>query len=121
MSNLLKSLRIFWQIQIVSAVALIGFVAIMTLYLIIDDRRADAQHEANAATHSEILVKDVRYGFLNARRREKDFLLRLDEKYVVDHGGVVASVEKSLMDLERAEGSQTLEDEIADVRNGFAN
>ena len=81
MSNLLKSLKIFWQIQIVSAVAMIGFVAIMTTYLVIDGGRADAQLSANRATDVELLVQDIRYEFLNARRREKDFLLRLQDKY----------------------------------------
>ena len=60
MSNLLKSLKIFWQIQIVSAVAMIGFVAIMTTYLIIDGRRADAQLAANRATDVELLVQTER-------------------------------------------------------------
>jgi methyl-accepting chemotaxis protein len=120
MSNLLKSLNIFWQIQIVSVVALIGFIAIMATYLIVDGRRADAQQSADEATRSEILVQDTRYRFLNARRREKDFLLRLQDKYIQEHAGVVAEVEEKLSALEQGSG-KALQEAVAQVRSGFAD
>ncbi len=121
MSGLLKSLKIFWQIQIVSAVALIGFVAIMATYLIVDGQRAGAQRSADEATQTEILVQDIRYQFLNARRREKDFLLRLQDKYIQEHTDVVAKVEEELSALEQSDSGKVLQAEIAQVQAGFAS
>ena len=120
MSNILKSLKIFWQIQIVSAVAMIGFVAIMTTYLVIDGGRADAQLSANRATDVELLAQDIRYEFLNARRREKDFLLRLQDKYIAEHAKVVETVRAKLSDLHEVEASALDDSEIAKVESGFS-
>src|SRR5688572_23161633 len=119
MSNLLKSLKIFWQIQIVSAVAMIGFVAIMTTYLVIDGGRADAQLSANRATDVELLAQGIRYEFLNSRRREKDFLLRLQDKYIADHAKVVEAVRMKLTELRQHETSGLDPNEIAQVESGF--
>ncbi|WP_156950689.1 methyl-accepting chemotaxis protein [Terasakiella pusilla] len=41
-------------------------------------------------------TEKVHYEFLNARRREKDFLLRHEEKYVEEHQGVVQDIQVNL-------------------------
>ncbi|HWA47704.1 MAG TPA: methyl-accepting chemotaxis protein [Dongiaceae bacterium] len=116
----LKSLRIFWQIQLVSLVALIGFLAIIASYLIADGRRATTQQSADHATGTQIIAQDLRYEFLNARRREKDFLLRLKDEYAQDHAKVVAAIQQKLDALKSADSAGALAPGIAEVAARFA-
>lgn len=47
------------------------------------------------------LVASVKYEFLNARRREKDFLIRLDEKYIGQHAEVITKASTQLAELKK--------------------
>jgi len=116
----LKSLRIFWQIQLVSLVALIGFLAIIASYLIADGRRAATQQTADDATGTMIVAQDLRYEFLNARRREKDFLLRLKDEYAQDHAKVVDAIQQKLDALKNADSAGALSANITEVEARFA-
>ena len=116
--SIFKSFKISWQIQIVSMVALIGFLIILTAYLMADGARHAEQSKANAATNTFVIAQDLRYEFLNARRREKDFLLRLDEKYVAQHDEVMASITQHLDELKAADVDGTYLAQIEEIRAG---
>jgi methyl-accepting chemotaxis protein len=115
----LKSLRIFWQIQLVSLVALIGFLAIVGSYLIADGRRSATQATADHATGTMIIAQDLRYEFLNARRREKDFLLRLKDEYAQDHAKVVAVIQEKLDALKAADQAGAFGPAVTEVEARF--
>lgn len=115
MSFNLKSMRIFWQIQLVSLMALAGFLVIIGSYLFADGRRATIQDSANHATRTMIIAQDLRYEFLNARRREKDFLLRLKDDYVDDHAKVVAAIHETLDRLIASDDSGQFKDVTGQV------
>jgi methyl-accepting chemotaxis protein len=120
MSGLFKTLKISWQIQLVSVMALIGFSAILVVYLTVDGARGREQVRANAATVTYVTAQELRYEFLNARRREKDFILRLDEKYVADHGKVMVAIDENLALIEAADKGGEFTADIATIREGIA-
>ncbi|WP_374308830.1 methyl-accepting chemotaxis protein [Dongia sp.] len=120
MTGVFKTFRISWQIQLVSLVALAGFLGILVYYLIADGARASEQTIANRATAVFVTAQDLRYEFLNARRREKDFLLRLDEKYAKQHAEVMQSIELHLVELETADSDGAYREPIATIRAGVA-
>lgn len=118
MAAVFKSFKISWQIQLVSLVALIGFLGILVYYLIADGARGAEQARANHATEIYVVAQDLRYEFLNARRREKDFLLRLDEKYVKQHAEVMQAIDEHLAKLEAADAEGSYKESVATVRAG---
>ncbi|WP_374373334.1 methyl-accepting chemotaxis protein [Dongia sp.] len=119
MSGLFKTLRISWQIQLVSLMAFVGFAAILIVYLTVDGARGREQDRANRATDIYVTAQALRYEFLNARRREKDFLLRLDEKYVADHGTVMTAIGENLARLEAADQGGSFTSDIEAIRAGI--
>ena len=49
----------------------------------------------------------VKYEYLNARRREKDFLVRLDTKYINRHEDIAKKVHEGIAKLEVAHEGET--------------
>ncbi|WP_374383747.1 methyl-accepting chemotaxis protein [Dongia sp.] len=119
MSSVFKTFRISWQIQLVSLVALSGFLGILVYYLVADSNRADEQEQANAATAIYVIAQDLRYDFLNARRREKDFLLRLDDKYVKQHDEVMQTIAARLDALSKADQAGAYGEAITAIKAGI--
>ncbi|WP_420549150.1 methyl-accepting chemotaxis protein [Curvivirga sp.] len=80
------------QIQSISTIALIGFVVIGAVVLIgllqQEEVEYEVQHEATTLT----ITEEIKYYFLNARRAEKDFLARLDMKYVDRHAAIANDI-----------------------------
>lgn len=120
MANVFKTFKVSWQIQLVSLVALAGFLGILVYYLVADGARAAEQARANEATEVYVIAQDLRYEFLNARRREKDFLLRLDDKYVQQHAEVMQAIDGLLTKLETADADSAYKDSIVGIRGGIA-
>lgn len=117
----MRRLKIVWQVLLVSAVALAGFVLIAGIYLSVDGNREEQQHLANRASDLNASAQDLRYEFLNARRREKDFLLRLDEKYVSQHAEVMAEIDKHLTELSAGDSAGSYAQSLSAIRDGVAN
>ncbi|MBK8157479.1 MAG: HAMP domain-containing protein [Rhodospirillaceae bacterium] len=97
---------------------MVGFLVILTAYLIADGARGGEQAKANEATNIYVIAQDLRYEFLNARRREKDFLLRLDEKYISQHAEVMVSITDHLDELQAADSDGTYAGTITEIRTG---
>ncbi|MBO6560411.1 MAG: HAMP domain-containing protein [Nisaea sp.] len=84
----MNHLRISTRVLLISAIALIGFIAIGGVILWQDSvRSANAERQRLALARFND-VQDMEILFLNARRREKDFLLRLDADYIGKHKAV---------------------------------
>lgn len=83
--NMLKNATIRTQINTIILVAISGFA--ITGFLYNSSYKANLKKEAdrNFLTSAKKLNDDIAYNFLNARRNEKDFLLRLDDKSIKDH------------------------------------
>lgn len=117
----MRRLKIVWQVLLVSAVALTGFVLIAGIYLSVDGNREQQQHIANHAADLNASAQDLRYEFLNARRREKDFLLHLEDKYIAQHGEVMADIDKHLTELSAGDSNGTYTQSLSAIREGVAN
>ncbi|WP_419904224.1 methyl-accepting chemotaxis protein [Kiloniella sp.] len=96
---ILKNLSIKFQILAICGLALIGFIAIGSVYLIGSSVLSDVRHNHNSTIHLFELEEELRFELLNARRREKDFIIRLDEKYVGQHAGVISTQKELLAEL----------------------
>lgn len=96
---IMKRLSIRLQILAICGLALFGFIAIGSVYLIGSSILSDVRHNHNATIQLFSLEQDLRFELLNARRREKDFLIRLDEKYVGQHAEVISRQKTLLTEL----------------------
>ncbi|WP_417794217.1 methyl-accepting chemotaxis protein [Terasakiella pusilla] len=96
MFRFISNLRLIYQINVISLIALIGFIVIGVGYKISEDKVFEMQQELSLDIAALNTTEKVHYEFLNARRREKDFLLRHEEKYVEEHQGVVQDIQVNL-------------------------
>ncbi len=96
MFRFISNLRLIYQINVISLIALIGFIVIGVGYKISEVKVFEMQQELSLDITALNTTEKVHYEFLNARRREKDFLLRHEEKYVEEHQGVVQAIQVNL-------------------------
>ena len=95
-----KSTGIRTQISVLAAVAAISFAAVAVTVIAGSVYQSQLQTEADAARDSQSITRAVAYGFLNARRREKDFLIRKEDTYIGKHAEVMASIYRNLEQLD---------------------
>ena len=114
-----KSLRISWQIAVVSLVALAGFVAVLAIFMTLDVQRSSAQSRASHYTKLFVAAQDLRYELLNARRREKDFLLRLQDKYIQQHGEVVSRITADLSRFQQLDSASEYVESLRGIQAGM--
>ncbi|OKH88217.1 methyl-accepting chemotaxis protein [Thalassospira sp. TSL5-1] len=88
----LSKFRLIYQISLIGAIALVVFAFVAIGQFVSNQSRQVAEQAAQIATENRQMIGEVSLEFLNARRREKDFLLRRDEEYVDLHGATVSSV-----------------------------
>jgi methyl-accepting chemotaxis protein len=96
LSSFLARFRIGTKVLLIVGVALIGFAAIFLTLLITDGMRSRANARQSAAMSEYALVQGITEDFLNARRREKDFLLRRDRSFAEKHNEVSAKINKEI-------------------------
>lgn len=104
--------------MLISTLALIGFAAVAGVTVWGNLRiHANADQQA-AASERLAIAKQVSEEFLNARRREKDYLLRRDAKYAADHETVSRVVRAALAMLQtKLDGG--LAALVAELDNGY--
>ncbi|MDG4719885.1 MULTISPECIES: methyl-accepting chemotaxis protein [Thalassospira] len=119
--NFLSRMRLLYQISLIGAVALVIFAVVGVVQFVADQQRQSAQMAAQEAMDDRLIADAVSRDFLHARRREKDFLLRLDEKYVTQHAEVVIRVNEGLQELEDDPELGAFDDQLAAIKAAFAN
>jgi len=117
----LSRMKLVYQISLVGLVALVLFVFVAGVLFVSDQQRKSAEHEAANAISDQLLVDRVFREFLNARRREKDFLLRLDEQFVTDHATTVAAVRSGLETLANDPQLVEFRDNVNLITEAFNN
>ena len=115
----LSRMRLIYQISLIGLSALTIFVIVGSVLFVADAQRQSAENSADSALQDRLLVDNIAKEFLNARRREKDFLLRLDEKYVTDHAETVAAVHDGLEQLSANPKLAPFEAEIGAILTSF--
>jgi methyl-accepting chemotaxis protein len=83
--NILNSVKLTFQMMIIIAATLVGFVVVGTIYFNSANTQTALQERQLETTDTVAAVKALQVGFLLERRNEKDFLLRSDMKYVKRH------------------------------------
>ena len=92
LNSALARLKIGTKVLLIAVVALIGFVAVLITLLIADAMRNRVDAVQDQAISQYIAVQNVAEDFLNARRREKDFLLRKDKSYADQHDAIAPKI-----------------------------
>src|SRR3954454_11005675 len=99
LSRLFNDRKIGTKIASIGAVGVIGLAIIGGLYLSGSWSMSRYQKSADDAGGIALLSSKLSTQMLNARRAEKDFLLRRDDRYVKDHGEVVKTVAANMDDI----------------------
>ena len=118
--NFFKTIRIGSQMMAIGTIAMIGFVIIAAVYMISSMRLNQIQEQQERALAGQSLITDVKYEFLNARRREKDFLLRLDNDYVRKHAQLAQQIRDNLEVLKNYQSSTANRQQVDEVAKGFS-
>ncbi|BDW97153.1 methyl-accepting chemotaxis protein [Thalassospira tepidiphila] len=119
--NFLSRMRLLYQISLIGGVALLIFIVVGAVQFIAEQQRRAAEEVAESALENKLVADAVSREFLNARRREKDFLLRMDEKYVSQHASVVEDVNAGLEQLEQAPELNAFDAQLQEIVTAFAN
>jgi len=96
---MLANLRISIKVLLIAVVAMIGFAAVLIALLITDHMRSKVDETRNAALSEFITTQNIGEDFLNARRREKDFLLRKDKTFADNHADVSSKITQEIATL----------------------
>jgi len=94
-----KILSLKAQIAMLATMALLGILTLAGIQLLSDAQRSHALERRDQAIATNDQIKDMQYDFLNARRHEKDFLMRKDMKYAAQHGETMATMEANIAAL----------------------
>jgi methyl-accepting chemotaxis protein len=92
----MKKLAVGLQIALIGVIALVGFVLVGIIYGTSNAKLEKARQAQQTAMEGAHLGEAIKYDFLNARRNEKDFLIRLDEKYALAHAKTGEAVKSNL-------------------------
>jgi methyl-accepting chemotaxis protein len=82
--------------MMIAGLALLGFVAVFIALATAQSIEARSEAARQSALAQYIGVRDISEDFLNARRREKDFLLRKEKSYVDKHTEVSQRIESDI-------------------------
>jgi methyl-accepting chemotaxis protein len=96
---LIKNAKISMQINAIVLAALLGFLISGIIYYASYTQSLKKEAISVHAQSAKEINDDIRYGFLNARRNEKDFLVRLDEASVDKHTATDKSVNDHIAEL----------------------
>ena len=117
--NITKNININTQILTIAFSALVGFAIITIVYFTSATNLTADLAEQNQATKARQLTEIIQYKFLNARRHEKDFLIRLDTKYIEKHKGTAQEIGDNISNLETYLQEPEALENIKAVSEGF--
>ncbi|KLN61852.1 hypothetical protein WH96_06085 [Kiloniella spongiae] len=94
-----RNLKLAYQVNLTGIIALMGFIIVGGILFTSSKTVLSSQETQTRSAKAMELVSSVKYEFLNARRREKDFLIRLNEKYIGQHAEVITKASSELTQL----------------------
>ena len=97
----LKNMAIGRQMALLGGLVVVGCAAIAGTYYYGAVRSEAARQQLDAYGAATKLAGQASYSLLNARRHEKDFQIRPDDRYVTEHARAVDGVKASLDALRR--------------------
>ncbi|MBL6946650.1 MAG: HAMP domain-containing protein [Rhodospirillales bacterium] len=114
-----KNLRVGHQIRLIGLLALVGFIVVGVIFFDSTTKQAAIQETQISEIEGVRVVEAVKYGFLNARRAEKDFLSRLNMKYVEKHAQIVDTVLPHFAKLKTIHAEPDEQTLIDEMQTGF--
>ncbi|MFM9844862.1 MAG: methyl-accepting chemotaxis protein [Dongiaceae bacterium] len=99
MSRIITGIGLRVQVMLVGCVGIAGLLLMGGIYYwgYLEEVRHETRFEKVQRMYD--LERNIQIGMLKARRREKDFLLRLDEKYVAEYAEIVTPLENWIDEL----------------------
>ena len=119
--SFLSRMRLIYQISLLSIVALVIFAIVGVTQFVADQQRQSAQLIAQSASEDSLTVDAVSRAFLNARRHEKDFVIRRSEEHVAAHAETAATIRAGLDQLSGREELGDLLDQIVQAQDAVDN
>lgn len=117
--SFLSRMKLVYQISLLSIVALAIFAIVGATQFIADQQRQSAQATAKAASADQFIVDAVSREFLNARRHEKDFILRRNEEFVTAHSTAANKVRTGLEELAGREELSSLLGQVEQAQSSI--
>jgi methyl-accepting chemotaxis protein len=117
--SFLKNLQIGYQLGVISVVALVGFALIGAIYFAGSAKMETFRDGQTQAAHDRMAIENIKYEFLNARHREKDFLLRFDAKYTDKHQKVVQGLFPMLEKVAAQHHEPETQARITEIEDGL--
>jgi len=99
MGKVLARVRLAYQISIISVLAILGLAAVGGVYLWGASQQAATDRQMARAVSAQLTQNAVAEEMLRARRAEKDFLLRQQERYLEAHAVTLRKVTQNLTTL----------------------
>ncbi|WP_417431909.1 methyl-accepting chemotaxis protein [Kiloniella sp.] len=115
----LRNIKLAYQVNLTGIIALIGFIIVGGILFTSSQTILSSQETQTRSSNAMELVASVKYEFLNARRREKDFLIRLDEKYIGQHAEVITKASTQLAELKGLINSPEVRTELDKTQEGI--
>lgn len=112
----LKNRSISLRVFILAGTGIVGLLAILLAYLISNSSIDESQENAERFTEISQLEKSLEIEALQLRRREKDFLLRLDTKYAGQYDEAMENVLRLLGQLETASADPQMKSGVRELR-----
>ncbi len=117
--NFISNLKIKTKINLIMAVGAVGLAILAAVFLISRQRESRAMERKDLAFETYQVVERLNENLLQARRREKDFIIRKEEKYADDHKAIMAQIREDVLllheKIEDEEDFQVLEELEADI------
>lgn len=95
-----KDLKLTYQINLITLIGVIGFVLVAVFIGRSFNEFFRYQERQGAAQVALVQAEEMKYFFLNARRDEKDFLIRKDMKYAGRHAKTLGKIHEEMDALE---------------------
>src|SRR5436305_833445 len=114
--------RLTHKIAAISCVGIIGLVAVGVIYQQGTWAQEGARKVAQDARAISVLTKHISIEMLEARRDEKNFLLRKQDSYVKHHAQLSGAIGRDFDDLKtmvKAAGYSDLSEKIGVIHDGF--
>ncbi|HLO79074.1 MAG TPA: methyl-accepting chemotaxis protein, partial [Magnetospirillum sp.] len=112
-------MKVATRIGLLATLAVAGAILLGIIYFVGTSRTDAADEHRWAALNRHEMAGDIAYGFLNARRHEKDFLMREDETYAREHAATAQSVIRDIDALAQSMTDAAAAEELRRVKSGF--
>jgi methyl-accepting chemotaxis protein len=118
----LSNVRVSYKVGSLGAVGILGLLIVGAIYYVGSTTQSRFQNAALDARSLEATTSNLLIQFLEARRHEKDFLLRKDDRYVTAQAETTKAAAKSLDLMTQrlaAMGQAQLMSDVKTVQEGF--